>query len=203
MSENMMKPTKVITGKVRCSYAYLLEPRPGNKPDDKPKYSVSLIIPKDDKTTIDRIKKAIAAAIDEGEAKLGLPPKGDPKRKLAIQNLTLPLRDGDTDRFEHEEYANAMFTNANSVRKPGIIDQNKRPLTEPEDVYSGMYARVSLNFYAYAVQGKKGIAAGLGNVQKWADGERLGGGGMSADAEFDVLELDEVEDGDTAYEDLL
>ena len=43
------------------------------------------------------------------------------------------------------------------------------------EVYSGCYGRLTLNFYAYNANGNKGVAAGLGNVQKLEDGEPLGG----------------------------
>lgn len=66
------------------------------------------------------------------------------------------------------------------------------PLGE-NDVYSGCYARVSLNFYAFNTNGNKGIACGLGNIQKVDDGERLGGG-ASAEEDFDFEEVDAEDD---------
>ena len=44
---------KVITGKVRFSYANVFEPKSVN--GSTPKYSVSLIIPKSDKKTLSTI----------------------------------------------------------------------------------------------------------------------------------------------------
>lgn len=60
---------KVITGRnTRWSYANVWEPKSIN--GGTPKYSVSLIIPKNDIVTIEKIKKAIEFAYKEGESKL-------------------------------------------------------------------------------------------------------------------------------------
>jgi len=183
--------TKVVTGKVRLSYANIFEPKSIN--GSEPKYSVSLIIPKDDKQQIEVIKQAIKNAIEEGKSKLADKNGNIPK------NIKLPLRDGDEDRPEDEAYANSYFLNANSVRPPQVVGTEidkatgkAIPLGE-NDVYSGCYARVSLNFYAFNTNGNKGIACGLGNIQKVEDGERLGGG-ASAEEDFDFEEVDAEDD---------
>lgn len=62
-------PTKVITGvNTRRSYANVWDPKSIN--GAAPKYSVSLIIPKSDTVTVNKIKAAIQAAYEEGESKL-------------------------------------------------------------------------------------------------------------------------------------
>jgi len=169
--------TKVVTGKVRLSYAHVWEPASIN--DSKPKYSVSLIIPKSDKETIKKINAAVDAAIEEGIAKFG----GKKPNRAALK---LPLRDGDTER-EDEAYKNSFFVNANSTTAPQIVDRAVNPILDREEVYSGCYARVSVNFYAYNTNGNKGIACGLGNIQKVADGEPLGGRSNAKD-DFGSLE---------------
>lgn len=169
--------TKVVTGKVRLSYANLFEPRAMDGQD--PKYSVSLIIPKDDKATL----KAISNAINEAKEQ----DKGKWNGKVPA-NLKVPLRDGDEDRPDDEAYADSYFVNANSTRKPEVVDRFGNHLTE-EEVYSGCFARVSLNFFGYNTSGNRGIGCGLGNVQKLDDGERLGGG-TSAAEDFDFEEED-------------
>ena len=169
--------TKVVTGKVRLSYAHVWEPASIN--DSKPKYSVSLIIPKSDKETIKKINAAVDAAIEEGIAKFG----GKKPNKAALK---LPLRDGDTER-EDEAYKNSFFVNANSTTAPQIVDRAVNPILDREEVYSGCYARVSVNFYAYNTNGNRGIACGLGNIQKVADGEPLGGRSNAKD-DFGSLE---------------
>ena len=178
---NLNIPTKVITGpNTRWSYAHVWEPKAID--DGKPKYSVSLIIPKSDKTTIDRIKAAIQAAYEEGESKL----KGNSKFVPALEDIKTPLRDGDRERKGDEAYENSYFINANSDTAPGIVDASCQPILERSEVYSGVYGRASINFYAFNSNGNKGIACGLNNLQKIRDGEPLGSRSRAEDdfAEF-------------------
>ena len=173
--------TKVITGKnTRLSYFHGWEPTSINGGPER--YSVSVLIPKDDKETVKAINDAIDAAIEEGIAKFG----GKKPNKAAIK---LPLRDGDTER-EDEAYAGHWFINANSKTAPQIVDKAVKPILDRDEVYSGCYARVSLNFYAFNSNGNKGIACGLGNIQKIRDGESLGGRSSAAD-DFSTEEDDD------------
>lgn len=176
-----MKNTKVVTGKARLSYAHVWEPASVN--GSNPKYSVSVIIPKNDTDTVKRINAAIEAAITEGVGKFG----GKKPNKAALK---LPLRDGDTDRPDDEAYKNSYFVNCNSTTAPQIVDRRVQPILDREEVYSGCYARVSINFFAYNSSGNKGVAAGLGNIQKIADGEPLGGK-TNAKEEFSSLDDDD------------
>ena len=177
---NKTNNTKVVTGIVRLSYEHVWEPASIN--GSNPKYSVSLIIPKDDVKTIAAINQAVENAIKDGAAKFGgkIPPNGA---------LKLPLRDGDTER-DDEAYRNAYFVNANSTTAPQIVDRAVQPILDRNEVYSGCYARVSLNFYAFNSNGNKGIACGLGNIQKVRDGEPLGGRTNAAD-DFATLDDDD------------
>ena len=159
-------PTKVVTGVVRLSYANVWEPKSINGSAEK--YSVSLIIPKSDTKTIAAINAAVNAAIEEGKGKFG----GKVPNRAALK---LPLRDGDIDRPDDEAYADSYFVNANSNTAPQIVDRQVQPILDRSEVYSGVYARVSVNFYAFNSNGNKGIACGLGNIQKIKDGEPLGG----------------------------
>jgi hypothetical protein len=104
--------TKVITGKVRFSYVNIFKSRAFQAGQDA-KYSVCLLIPKEDKATIKKIKAAIEEAVQEG-----IGSKWGGKKPA---NLKLPLRDGDDERAdEAEEYEGMYFLNANSTQKPGI-----------------------------------------------------------------------------------
>ena len=169
-----MSSTKVITGKVRFSYAHVFEPSAINEGDDK-KYSVSILVPKKDLETLARIKNAIEAATQEG--------KGKWNGKIPTV-LKLPLRDGDAERPDDEAYEGMMFLNASSKNRPGIVDENTDPVMSKDDFYSGCFGRASVNFYAFNVSGNKGIAVGLNNLQKLEDGDRLSGGGSSASDDF-------------------
>ena len=172
---------KVVTNEVRFSYTHLWEPQAIN--GSEPKYSVSLIIPKKDTETIKAIKEAIETAKKDGIAKFG--------GKIPA-NLKLPLRDGDIERPDDEAYADSYFINCNSKDKPQIVDKNVQPILDRNEVYSGCYARVSISLYPFNTNGNKGIACGLGNIQKIADGEPLGGRTRAED-DFEAYE-DEDDD---------
>ena len=162
--------TKVITGvNTRWSYANVWEPKAME--GGKPKFSVSLIIPKSDTVTVGKIQAAIEEAYREGQSKL----KGNAKSVPALSTLRTPLRDGDLERPDDPAYANAYFVNANSATAPGVVDANRNDILDRSEVYSGCYGRASINFYAYNANGNRGIACGLNNLQKIRDGEPLGG----------------------------
>lgn len=170
-----MEPTKIVTGKVRFCYANVFEPTAMND-GDTPKYNVCILIPKSDEKTVNAVKKAIEAAKQAGKAKIA-----DKSGKIP-STLKTPLRDGDEERGDDPAFENMFFINANTTRKPTIVDKDLNPIMSKEEFYSGCYGRASINFYAYNVS-SKGIAAGLNNLQKLEDGEMLAGG-SSAEEDF-------------------
>ena len=179
----VINPTKVITGvKTRWSYANVWQAKSIN--GGAPKFSVSLIIPKSDTKTVMAVKNAIQAAYEEGQSKL----KGSSKSVPALTAIKTPLRDGDAERPDDEAYKDSYFINANSATAPGIVDAARNPIIERSEVYSGVYGRASINFYAFNSNGSKGIACGLNNLQKISDGEPLGG---KTRAEDDFADEDE------------
>ena len=179
----VINPTKVITGvKTRWSYANVWQAKSIN--GGTPKFSVSLIIPKSDTKTVTAVKNAIQAAYDEGQSKL----KGSSKSVPALSAIKNPLRDGDVERPDDAAYKDCYFINANSATAPGIVDAARNPIIEHSEVYSGVYGRASINFYAFNSNGNKGIACGLNNLQKISDGEPLGG---KTRAEDDFADEDE------------
>ena len=186
-STKLANPMKVITGKdTRWSYANVWEAKSIN--GGTPKFSVSLIIPKTDTVTVQKIKAAIQAAYEEGQAKL----KGNGRTVPPLTAIKTPLRDGDTERPDDPAYAGSYFINANSATAPGIVDADCNPILTRSGVYSGVYGRASINFYAFNSNGNKGIACGLNNLQKIRDGEPLGGkssaaSDFSTDADEDFL----------------
>lgn len=175
--------TKVITGKVRLSYAHLFKPVALSE-DQDPKYSVCLLIPKSDKATLKKINAAIEAAKQAGASLWG---------GKVPNNLKTPLRDGDDERPDQPEYENCYFINASSKTAPGVVDKDVQPILSSTEIYSGCYARASVNFYPFSKAGNKGIACGLNNVQKIADGDYLGGRSRAED-DFDAIEDDDDED---------
>ena len=162
-------PTKVI---VPCRFSYLHCWEPDSVNGSEPKYSVSAIIPKSDTKTVNAIKAAIAHAKKDSVSKWGGKVPG---------NLKLPLRDGDIDRPDDEAYAGCYFFNANSRQAPQVVDSKVQPILDQSEVYSGCYGKISVTFYGYNSNGNRGIAAGLGNIQKLKDGESLGGRTSAAD----------------------
>ena len=177
MSNNakLANPMKVITGKdTRWSYANVWEAKSIN--GGTPKFSVSLIVPKSDTVTVEKIKAAIQAAYEEGQAKL----TGNGRSVPPLTAIKTPLRDGDTERPDDPAYAGCYFINANSATAPGIVDADLNPILSRSEVYSGVYGRASISFYAFNSNGNKGIACGLNNLQKIRDGEPLGGKASAA-----------------------
>ena len=166
---------KVVTGKVRFSYANVFQPK-ASVEGGTPKYSVSLIIPKSDKKTVADLEKAFAECKTGSAGYFGgkVPPM-----------LKGGLRDGDVEKPEDPAYVNSYFINANSAQKPGIVDAEMNAIIDPSEFYSGCYGRASITLYPYDTSGSKGIAAGLNNVQKLEDGEKFGGS-TSAAADFAV-----------------
>ena len=173
--------TKIVTGEVRFSYVNVFEPKSINGSDEK--YSVSLLIDKRDTKTIEAIERAIEAAKQAGVAKFGgkIPPV-----------LKLPLRDGDTERPDDENYAGKMFVNANCKTKPGLIEKNGMEIIDTTEFYSGCYGKASVTFYAFNSNGNKGIACGLNNIMKTRDGEPLGGRSRAVDDFANDIEEDDI-----------
>lgn len=171
--------TQVTTGKVRLSYTHLFQPYAYQQGQD-PKYSTTILVPKSDIATKQRLDVAIQAAVQAGVAEKwnGMKPP----------ILATPLYDGDGVRpsdgmpFGAECKGHWVFT-ASSKNPIAVVDINMNPIINQSDIYSGVYARVSVQFFAYNSNGKKGIGCGLGPVQKLEDGEPLGGG-ISAEAAF-------------------
>ena len=180
-----MRPTHVITGmRTRFSYVSVWEPKSIN--GSTPKYSISLLIPKEDQETVARIRAAIEAAYKEGDVRL----KGPGCSVPPLTAIRTPLRDGDTERPDDPAYAGCYFLNANSKQAPGIVDRSGMRIQDPSAFYSGCYGRASISFYAYNSNGNCGIACSLNNLQKLADGEPLGGR-RSAEADFAGLPVEE------------
>lgn len=167
--------TKVVTGKVRFCYVNVFEPTALND-GDTPKYNICILIPKSDTKTLEAIHNAVEAAKTAGKSKIA-----DKNGKIP-STIKLPLRDGDEERSDDPAYEGMMFINANSTRKPTVVDKDLNPIMSQEEFYSGCYGRASINFYAFNVQ-SKGIAAGLQNLQKLEDGEMLAGG-STAEEDF-------------------
>lgn len=180
----MKKPklieNKVVIGPCRLSYTHLMQRYSFNGGSDDGGYSTNILIPKEEKETVEAIRAAIKCA--EG---IGVTSKWQGKKP---NNLALPLRDG--AEKEDEVYQGCWFLNAKCKTRPGVVDADMNPIMDEEEVYSGMWAYVSVTFYPYSVNGNKGIACGLNNVKKFKDDERLGGR-VSAERDFSDFDVDD------------
>lgn len=174
-------PKFMVTGEVRVSYAHLFKAYANpNNPGAKPKFSATILVPKSDIATRQRMDMCINAATQEGIA--------NKWNNVRPPVLSLPLYDGDGvrpngDPFSEECRGHWVMT-ASTEQMPEVVDLNMNPIINQSEVYSGMYARVSIRFFPYLKNGKRGIGCGLGNVQKTRDGEPLGGGRTSAVSDF-------------------
>lgn len=184
--------TSITTGRVRFSYVHIFEPYAFDSSPDRPQYSMAVLIDKEDKATLGKVRNAIRAAVEEGK---------ESRWKGKKPNLWNPLRDGDEERPDQPEYAGKMFLNAKSKNRPGVVDRNLQEILDAQEVYSGCYGRVSLSFFPFAVSGNYGVGVGLNNVQKLADGEPLGGKTNPED-DFDDDFEDDFEDDEDEFDDI-
>jgi len=170
---------RIITGKVRLSYANVWEAKSIN--EGAAKYTCSLIISKSDKETLDKIKRAYDLALKEGVQKFGA-------KTFNEKNITFPVHDGDVKKSDDEAYANSYYINTSSYQAPGIVDIYGSTITDQTQVYSGCYARVAITVYPFVRNGNKGVAFGLQHIQKLSDGEPLGGRSSAAETFKDYIE---------------
>jgi hypothetical protein len=174
----MEQVTKTMLENVRLSYVHVFEPSAIDAASE-PKYSCCVLIDKRDAVNLKKVNDAMAAAFNVGMAK-----KWNGKQPAILKN---PLRDGDTKDLEKTpEYEGMFFLNANNKNKPIIIDRSRQPIDDPSGMYSGCYANVLVNFFAYNKAGNNGVGCSLMGVQFVRDGERLAGGASVGD--FDELE---------------
>jgi len=179
-----------VTVRAILSYVNVFTPYiDAKKPEEKPKYKCLLLIDKDDKASVSKIKAAIKAV----EARMITEKYAGKAPKKAIPNT---FNDGDEDK-EGEEYENRYYINVSKQVKPAIVNRKLQPITDPDEIYSGVVANVAIDFYYYWMESSKGITASLEAIQKISDGEPLGASRVRAE---DVFE--EMEEDDEDYDDL-
>lgn len=164
--------TKVTTGVIRGSYVKIFKAElPKNAPPGaEPKFSMTLLISKDDTVTLEKIAKAQQTAVA-----LKWPNKAPAK-------IHTTLHDGDEPRESNgeaygDECKGHMVMTVSSKYKPRCIDRDGNEIIDPSQVGSGDYFKASINFYGYSAQGKNGVSAGLNNLLFWEKGISLGGQG--------------------------
>jgi len=183
MAKETTNPARV-TVRATLSYVQVFKPYVDpKKPDDKPKYKCLLLIDKSDKASVKKIKDAIKAV----EAKMITEKYAGKAPKKAIKNTFI---DGDEEK-EGEEYEDRYCINVSKHIKPKIFDRKLNPITDEEEIYSGVIANVAIEFYYYWREDAKGITASLEAIQKVADGEPLGASSVRAEDVFEAIEDDE------------
>jgi len=176
MSTVVLNENQVVTGVVRLSYVNLFEPRKFKDTDKEPKYSVTILIPKDTpdgQKTIANIKAAIQKAAEKGAQKHfgGRVPT----------NVNHTLKDGDTETddlgdlkcIKNPELKGQMYMRLSSKFAPKVLDAQRQEIINPTEIYSGAWGKVSLTCFAYSGDGKRGVSALLNNVMMTSDGEPL------------------------------
>ena len=174
---------KVVFGPCRLSYTHVFNKYNPDGSSEDGKYMTNVLIPKDEKETIAAINKAIDVAKKQAiVSKWG---GKEPKK------LDMPLRDG--DEKDDENYEGRLFVNAKSNTRPGIVDRKKVPIVDEEEIYSGVWAIVSITFFGYDKNGNRGVACGLNNIMKFKDDEHFGGR-VSAESDFGGVDFDDDDD---------
>lgn len=181
----IVKDTKVVFGPCRLSYTHVFSKYAPDGDTANGKYMTNVLIPKEEKETIKALQQAIEAA--KKAAVISKWSGKEPKK------LEMPLRDGDEKENDDEVYSGHFYVNAKSTTRPGVIDKNKTPIVDEDEVYSGVWAIVSVTFFGYDVSGNRGIACGLNNIMKFKDGDRLGGR-VSAESDFADIDMEDDED---------
>lgn len=187
-----LKKTEVVTGQVRLNFPVLFAPKTAQNDGSGDRYySAQILIPKSDIATMERIKAAVEETKKEGLAKKWggtMPP-----------NVPTPINDGDglkpvagTEYGPECKGHYVINAKANEGYKPNVVDSQLNPVLDQSEIYSGVYAKVLLNFFAYNSNGRKGISVSLGMVQKVADGEHIAGEPKKAEDVFGAVQYDEL-----------
>lgn len=172
--QKKVDPLKVMTGEFRASFVAVFTPKKADEPGKKDKYGMTMLFPKG--YDLAREKAAVKACLEE---KFGKDQGKWPK------NLRMPWRDQAEKADQYDGFEpGAPFINVTSVNKPGLVDGDRNDIIEPSQFYSGCYARATIRAFYYENKGNKGVSFGLQNVQKFRDGEPLGGGAAAAADDF-------------------
>lgn len=164
----------LITPKFRASFVHLNSPRSA-APGAPEKYSMVIVLEQDNKEHMAFLDKLKQECLDAAKEKFG---------NKVPKKLRLPFKDGDDS--ERDEWAGCVVFTASASQeyRPGVVNADREPIIDPDEIYSGMYCRASVNAFAWEhPTGGKGVSIGLNAVQKIADGDRFGGG-VSAENAF-------------------
>lgn len=183
---------KCTTPKFRVSFPWVFKAQPPMQPGNgEPKYGVSMLFDADAQKSpqFAAMKKlAVQAAREKFGDKL------KPDGKGWFVGLRNPFRDG-AEKPDLEGYGEGVvFASATSKMQPGLVDASLNRIISQEEFYAGCYARATVVAYGYDKGGNKGVAFGLNNLQKLADGESFSGR-VQAEDDFGPPESQADSDG--------
>lgn len=156
-----MIKTKFVTNLVKFVNVNLYKPYLAAD-NAQPKYCLTLIIPKSEKSEISRLKKAFEETALANKDFLSSKP---------LKKHSIGLKDG--DKREDPVFADSYYLTATSIEKPGIVDVDINPIIDADELYDGCLGRASITLYPYVTNVSSGIAVGLNNVQKLKDGKKV------------------------------
>jgi len=174
---------KVVTPTFRVSFPNVFKPK-RNELNGKDEYSLVAVFKKGE--DLSAIEKAIQ---DAAEKKWGADKKKwPPKMKTPLKSCDDRMKDGVLPA-PYEK--GAFYLNLKSTERPGLVDQKLQPILDSSEFYPGVYARATINTFAYDQMANKGVSVGLNNLQKVADGEALNGR-VKAEADFSAVETENL-----------
>lgn len=185
--EKLDRPGACNISPARLDFVWLSDPYKVDEKDPG-KYQVTILIPKTETEAVKTLRSIIAEVTDIGKVT---------KWNQSIPaNLKEVLHDGDERQKDPQGiYKGCWYLTAKSARQVPVFNRSKLPITNPDELYSGMWGAVNLAVFPYKASGSCGLAAGLNAVMKLRDDVRLSGGGPSADV-FDNCDFGDVSDDD-------
>lgn len=179
-SQPAPNPFRVRTEPVRLAFVSVFEKKPRARGSDKLTYQATLLIPPTLKQTLNAVQEAMKAAMmKKFEKIIPLKERGQPVKRC--------------EDFEYAGYEKGWLAiGTNSDRQPAIVDRARVPVTDKDRVYSGVWAHVIIDCYAWEhPTGGKGCSFDLRAIQLVKDDERLDGRSkpVDPDAAFEALEM--------------
>ena len=186
--------TKVWTPTFRGGFVNILRPNQIPGTDQEAQYSILMLFGAD--ADLSKMREAVKEAAmnkwgDEAKKIVRNPKFRDPfKPQSDMVDKKGDLYAGMTD--------GALCVQASckqSFGPPQCVGPDRKDLVDATELYSGAYFRATVNAYAWEHSvGGKGVSFGLNNVQKLAEGEKLGGGRSTINEDFEPIET--ANDGD-------
>lgn len=174
--------------RARLYYPWFFKARPNKKEPnnaDKARYQTEILLSKGAQMAI--LVKAVEDLLID---KLG----ADYAKKHKVSKPFLKTEDQPKLSEFVDEYP--VLMRLKSRDRPGIVFSNGMTCDESKshEVYSGRWAFVSVRPGYYDVDGSKGVTCYLQNVQLLEDDDRLGGGRVSAESEFESADVSSTEE---------